>query len=154
MKISGALGQRSFALQISILVCVPLLCHAVWPQQTADHAMDDKRPVTNDERLARVQSYIAMLEESYNCELLVESADKLINSLEVSVVGRGATCQDAIDSLIEEFEPPEFNIEARVTEPNLSDEIDEEVDCLVYVDCPNQKNQDTILDPASDAPPR
>lgn len=107
-----------------------------------------ERPKEKDENLASVQAFISSLEQAYACEFVVSSAIQLTRSLKVSVVGRGDSCDEAIETLQMQFKAPDYTIVARVAEPNPFVDEEKELECMDSIECEsNLPQQDTLLNP-------
>ena len=108
---------RRTSVMCLFFILLPL--QTSWSQQSAESSLDGSKPITNDEKLESVQEFLKVLEEAYSCKLIVNSADKLTDSLTISIVGLGDSCDDAIDTLLQEFQPPDVTIVAKIDDPKL-----------------------------------
>lgn len=144
--------RRTFPICL-LLALLPL--QVSWSQQSSELSSDESAENTNDDKLQAVQDFLQVLEEAYSCNLIVNSTTKLIDSLTISIVGRGDSCDDAIDTLLQEFQPPEIVIVATTADPNPEVGEVDDYDCLEGFGCKRDfQNQDTIIDPNATTEPR
>ena len=144
---------RRTSVMCLFFILLPL--QTSWSQQSAESSLDGSKPITNDEKLESVQEFLKVLEEAYSCKLIVNSADKLTDSLTISIVGRGDSCDDAIDTLLQEFQPPDVTIVAKIADPKLVDDEVDAQDCMEGFGCERDlRIQDTIFDPGTTSEPQ
>ena len=103
---------------ILLLLLLPPALHAC---EETDAADQEQHATRNDDRLVAVQSFISHLEQAYSCRIIINSAEKLTTGLKMSVVGIGSSCDDAIDTLQQQFDPAEIEIIAKVVAENSED---------------------------------
>ena len=104
----------------ALLVLIFLFSQNAFAQSDVNPSEDESRPVSNYEKREAISNYLTMLEKAYTCELTVNSVLEMTESMLVSIIGIGGSCEGAIDSLKKKFEPLGVSIDAKIVDPNPS----------------------------------
>ena len=121
----------SYYASTAAVLLLLLLLQGVHAREETDAADQEQQVTSADDRLVAVQSFISHLEQAYLCRIIINSVEKLTGRLKMSVVGIGSSCDDAMDTLQQQFDPLEVEIITKVaaensvnTERQESDDID------------------------------
>ncbi len=111
----------SYYANTAAVLLLLLLLQGVNAREETDAADQEQQVTSDDDRLVAVQSFISHLEQAYSCRIIINSAEKQTTGLKISVVGIGSSCDGAMDTLQQQFDPPEVEIIAKVVAENSED---------------------------------